>query len=122
MHCTNADADVPTKENLCDECFAASSPDEASEMTTALEAGCRYCGGTPHIGGSDPIAGVSGVQKTSFMCKPCAEEYHRFLARKLPGFGQDTISEEQIATISKQDFPAILAELEEHMKKWRDSQ
>jgi protein-arginine kinase activator protein McsA len=124
-HCTNIADDVPKQQHLCNECFEASSPNQASELTAALDAGCRYCRGTPGIGGADAIAGMSGVQKISFMCRPCAEEYHRFLALKLPGFGKETITDEQIATIRTHDFSAILAELEKHMKKWvseRDSQ
>jgi len=59
------------------------------------------------------------------MCKPCAEEYFRFLRQKLPGFGDPDITAEQIAEMQKHNIAGVLAEAKEHMKKWvkgRDSQ
>ncbi|HEY5505049.1 MAG TPA: hypothetical protein VIK28_07815 [Sedimentisphaerales bacterium] len=120
-HCTNIAGDIPKQSHLCDECLKASNPTQARELTTAFEAGCRFCGGKPYIGGS---AGLSGIHKMRFMCRPCAEEYHRFLGQKLPGFGSDTITTEQIAKIRTYDMSAVLMEVDEHMKKWvaeRDS-
>jgi hypothetical protein len=52
------------------------------------------------------------------MCKPCAEEYFSFLRQRMPGFGSETVTKEQIDKIVKCDRAAIFAEAEEHMKKW----
>lgn len=79
---------------------------------------CRYCGGEPHSGGPDPIALLSGIQRASLMCKPCSEEYYRFLGEKWPGFGDLAITEEQIANIRSSDSAEVVREAEEHMKKW----
>jgi hypothetical protein len=54
----------------------------------------------------------------SFMCDPCAEEYYRFLGQRWPGFGDATITGEQIAAIHATDKMAVFREAEEHMKKW----
>jgi hypothetical protein len=43
----------------------------------------------------------------------------------MPGFGSDTLTKEQAATLAEDDRAAIFTEAEEHMKKWvaeRDSQ
>ena len=125
VHFTTISGDVLKKVDLCDECFRASNLPHAHELTEAQEAGCRYCGGKAHCGGADPIAGLGGVKKISFMCRPCAEEYFRFLDLKMPGFGSDTLTKEQAAKLAKHDSGAIFTLAEEHMKKWvaeRDSQ
>jgi hypothetical protein len=107
---------------LCDECFEASNPTQARELTAAFEAGCRYCGGKSDSGGFDPVAMLSGPSRLSFTCRLCADEYYRFLDQKLPGFVQcastATVTEELIAKMRTKDFSLILAELEEHMRKW----
>jgi hypothetical protein len=59
------------------------------------------------------------------MCKPCAEEYSRFLRQRLPRFGDPDITTEQIAEMRKHNIAGVLTEAQEHMKKWvkeRDSQ
>ena len=114
-----------TSRDLCDECFATSNPSQAHELATALKAGCRYCGGEPFSESGHSLSGLSGIRNLSFMCKACAEEYFRFLRQKMPGFGSDTLTEEQAATLAKYDRAEIFTEAEEHMKKWvaeRDSQ
>jgi hypothetical protein len=124
-HLTNIVGDVPKQRHLCEECFEASNPTQAHELTTALKAGCRYCGGEPYTGSGHSLDGLSGTMKLSFMCKPCAEEYFGFLRLKMPGFGSDTLTKEQVAKLAKYDKAAIFTEAEEHMKKWvaeRDSQ
>jgi protein-arginine kinase activator protein McsA len=118
IHTTHIVDDVLRHGNLCDKCFEASKPAEARDLATALQAGCRYCGGEPYGGGDHPIARLSGVRKVSFMCKPCTEEYYRFLRQKWPGFGETTITSEQIAKIHTSDISSILIETEDHMKKW----
>jgi protein-arginine kinase activator protein McsA len=112
--------------DLCQECFEASDLEGARDLPTdfqaSLQAGCRYCGGEFYAGGFDPVALLGNVRKMSVMCKPCAEEHTRFLRLKLPGFGDCNLTKEQralmMANIKACGFPAILAELEEHMKKW----
>lgn len=124
-HCTSIVGDIPKQRHLCDECFEASNPTQARELAKALQDGCRYCGGEPYGGGGDPLATLSGTRRISFMCKRCAEEYYGFLGPKIPDFGSATLTKEQIAEFAKHDFPAILSEAEEHMKKTvaeRDSQ
>jgi hypothetical protein len=125
VHTTIISGDVLRKGDLCEECFKASNPTQAHELTTALKAGCQYCGGEPFTGSGHSLDGLSGTMKPSFMCKPCAQEYSRLLRLKMPGFGSDTLTKEQAAKLAQYDFPAIFAEAEEHMKKWvaeRDSQ
>ena len=69
-------------------------------------------------GGPDPIALLSGIQRVTMMCKPCSEEYYRFLGEKWPGLGNLAITEEQIANIRNSDTAEVFREAEEHMKKW----
>ena len=111
---------VSKKTNLCSECSESSGgPDEVRGLAAAWKnARCRHCGGEPSSGGHDPIAGLRGIRTMSFMCKSCAEEYHRFLRQKWPGFGDVTITDEQIAAIHATDKPAVFRDAEEHMKKW----
>jgi protein-arginine kinase activator protein McsA len=118
IHSTHIVGGVQRQRNLCNYCFEASKPAEACDLATALQAGCRYCGGEPHGGGGDPISGFRGARKMSFMCKACAEEYYGFLRQTWPGFGEASISDEQIAEIHASDKLAIFMDAEEHMKKW----
>ena len=112
--------------DFCEECFEASDFKEKRELPVdfqaALRAGCRYCGGEAHAGGLDPLALVGGVRKMSIMCAPCAKEYNGYLRLKLPGFGDPDLTKEQmavfVASLKSGDFPAILTELENHMKQW----
>ena len=108
------------KTDLCSECSESlGAPDAAREMAAVWKnARCRYCGGLPCGGGVDPIARLSGISKMRWMCGPCAEEYHRFLRHRWPGFGEITITDEQIAKIHTADISVVLGEAEEHMKKW----
>ena len=88
-------------------------------MSAVFEgASCRYCGGEPYSGGGDPMAGLRGVRKVSFMCRPCMEEYVGFLSAKWPGFGDVEITDEQISNIRRSDKAAVFRDAEEHMKKW----
>jgi protein-arginine kinase activator protein McsA len=117
-HTTHMVGDSLTHSNLCNKCFEASKPTEARDLATALQAGCRYCDGEPHGGGYDPVALLSGIRTLNFMCKPCTEEYYRFLRQKCPGFGETRITNEQTANICTSDFSTILIEAEEYMKRW----
>jgi len=96
-----------------------------SGITNVWAAGCQYCGGPTAIGGADPLATIGGIHKLRCMCRPCAEEYHRFLQLKMPGFGTLSMKKEQLAKMKTYDIPAIFTAAEEHIKKWvaeRDSQ
>jgi hypothetical protein len=117
---TSGTAGVSKTTNLCSECSESlGTSDEVRQMSAAWKnARCRYCGGEPSCGGGDPIAGLSGTRGMSFMCGPCAEEYYRFLGQKWPGFGDVTITDEQIAAIHATDKPTVFRAAEEHMKKW----
>jgi hypothetical protein len=117
-HCTNTGGDFPKQRHLCEECFESSNPIQAHELTTALQAACRYCGGEPYTGSGHSLDGLGGTMKLSFMCKPCAEEYFSFLRQEMPGFGSETITKEEIAKIVKCDRAAIFTQAEEHMKKF----
>jgi len=117
-HCTNIADDVPKQSHLCDECLESSNPAQVGELRNAFEAGCRYCGGRSDSGGFDPVAMLRGIREMSFTCRPCAEEYFRFLRQTLPGFGEATITTEQIAVIRTHNMAAVLMEADEHMKKW----
>jgi len=117
----SCDAGVVSKTtNLCSECGESfEGPAEAREAAAAWkDARCRYCGGEPHVGGGHSLDPLSGAFKISFMCKPCAEEYYRFLSEKWPGFGDVNITDEQIASINRTDKVAVLRHVEEHMKTW----
>ena len=117
IHLTDIVGDGLKRTNLCDKCFETSKPNDARGLATALQAGCRYCGGEPAGGGPDPIARMCGIYKVSFMCKACAKEFSRFLSQKLPGWGEETITPEQAVKIHPFDIPAIFIEADEHMKK-----
>jgi hypothetical protein len=52
------------------------------------------------------------------MCKPCAEEYFRFLRQELPHFGDPDITPEQIAELRTQNIAAVLTQADEHVKRW----
>jgi protein-arginine kinase activator protein McsA len=121
--CSSPAVEKPKHDDLCQECFEASDLAAASGVPTDFQAvvqsGCRYCGGEFHSGGFDLLALLGGVRRMSVMCKPCAEEYFGFLRLKLPGLGDHCTKEQTallVASAKAGDFPAILAELEEHMK------
>jgi hypothetical protein len=123
IHNTLIFEDIIKKSDLCEECFQASRPDEAGSLAAALKGGCRYCGGEPFTGSRSGTAqtamGTGLMARTlSFMCKPCAEEYFRFLSAKIPYFNSDNLTKEQAAELAKRDFTAIFAEVDAHMKKW----
>ena len=111
-------SEEPRQRDLCAECFESSYHTEAGDITKVWEAGCEYCGGPPVIGGADPLSTMSGNNKLRCMCKPCAQEYHRFLQMKMPGFGTLTMTKEQLAKMKTYDIPAIFTGANEHMKKW----
>jgi protein-arginine kinase activator protein McsA len=112
--------------DLCQECFDATDFEGKhllpTDIQSALKAGCRFCGGEPCSGGLDPLAMLGGIRKMSVLCKPCAKEYFGFIRQKLPGFGDPDLTKEQMATLVADykacNFPAVLAELEKHMKEW----
>lgn len=112
--------------NLCPECWVASDRAKAlappKDLEATLQAGCRYCGGEPCLGGFDALAAFGGVRKWRVMCRPCTEEYFGFLEGKLPGLGQSDRTPEQLTTFVAKakacNFPAMLVELDEHMKRW----
>src|SRR5271169_4280723 len=112
IHNTSIVGEVVKPSNLCEECFEASKPTEARDLAKALQVGCRYCGGEPYSGGGYSLAGLSGGRSMSFMCKPCAEEYYRFLREKWPGFGGVAITDEQFADLHRTDDAAVFREAE----------
>lgn len=92
----------------------------AEELSSAWEAGCRYCGGEPQCTAPDLSAGQLGVQKMCALCSRCAQEFYRFMQMKVPGLGTPEINADQM-----RELPTIFAQVERHMKKWvseRDSQ
>src|SRR5262249_8991736 len=108
--------------DLCEQCFQAAEPAQAGDLGAALKAGCRYCGGEPYAGGGSPLPGPTGAHGISFLCKRCWDEYYRFLDHKIPGFVEcartATVTDDLIAKMRACDMPAILVEIEAHMKKW----
>jgi protein-arginine kinase activator protein McsA len=122
VHETQIAGDVHKSRDLCEQCFQATEPAQAIDLSAALKAGCRYCGGEPYAGGGSPLLAPAGAQGISFMCKPCAEEYYRFLDHKIPGFVEcartATVTDDLRAKLRARDFSAILIEVEAHMKKW----
>jgi hypothetical protein len=118
VHTTHIVGDTLTHSNLCESCFEGSKTPEASGLAAALQAGCRYCGGEPYTGSGHSIVESRGPLKLSFMCKPCAEEYFRFIRQELPHFGDPDITTDQIADLHTQNNAAVLTEAVEHMKQW----
>jgi len=122
VHDTVIAGDAQKSRNLCDRCFQAVEPARASDLSAALQVGCRYCGSEPYAGGGSPFPGRSGAHGISFMCKPCTEEYYRFLDQKLPGFVEcartATVTDDLIAKLRASDISAIFTKIEDHMKKW----
>ena len=122
--CTGDSDDEPKKMDFCQECFEAADFKEKSALPInfedTLRAGCRFCGGEFYSGGMDLAALLGGVRKMNVLCKPCSEEYHRFLSLKLPGLGEPDRTKEQIAGLVAKagELPVIIAELEIHMKQW----
>lgn len=120
--CTGNGDEEPRKIDLCQECFETSDLEEKRflpvDFQSALRAGCRFCGGEAHSGGMDLVALLGGIRKMSVLCKLCSEEYYGLIKKKLPGFGDPDATKEQMAVITACDFPAIVTELENHMKQW----
>ena len=110
--------EVVKHSNLCEECFKASKPTEAHNLAAALQAGCRYCGGEPYTGSGHSLGGAFSPPKLSFMCKPCAKEYFRFIRQSLPHFGDADITTEQLGELRTHNIAEVLTEADEHMKKW----
>ncbi len=120
MHNTEIAGDIHKNRDLCEQCFQATEPGLAADLDGAMQAGCRYCGGEPYAGGGSPLRGPTpGI---SVMCKPCWEEYYRFLDHKIPGFVEcartATVADDFIAKMRACDLSAIFTETEIHMKKW----
>jgi protein-arginine kinase activator protein McsA len=122
VHQTQIAGDVQKSRNLCEQCFQTTEPAQASDLGAALKAGCRYCGGEPYAGGGSALPGQASVCAVSFMCKPCTEEYYRFLDSKIPGFVEcgrmATVTDDLIARMRACDMSTIFADIEVHMKKW----
>lgn len=122
MHNTEVAGDVQKTRDLCERCFQATEPARAVDLAAALKAGCRYCGGEPYAGGVSLLPRPTGIHGISFMCRPCSEEYYRFLDHKIPGFVEcartATVTDDLIAKVRACDFSVILTEVEGHMKKW----
>ena len=118
VHQTEIAGDVQKSRDLCEQCFQAAEPRQASDLGAALKAGCRYCGGEPYAG----VPGSTSAPGISFMCKPCSEEHYRFLDHKIPGFVEcartATVTDDLIAKMRACDFSAVRTEVEDHMKKW----
>lgn len=108
----------PSPSELCDECFGSSKLPGATGWRHAWQSGCRYCGGEPYTGSGASFPNLNYTHKVSFMCKSCAEEHFGFLRTKWPGFGDPTITDEQLARFRTMDTAAIFRETEEHMQKW----
>jgi protein-arginine kinase activator protein McsA len=122
VHNTEIAGDVLKTRDLCDQCFQATEPEQASGLGAALKAGCRYCGGEPYAGGGAPLPDPTGAREISFMCRPCWEEYYRFFDHKIPGFVEcartATVTDDLIAKMRACDMSAVFAEIEVHMKTW----
>jgi len=123
--CTGSAVEEPKHADLCPECSGAFGlegvPMLPEDFQSVMRADCRYCGGEIYPGGLDSQALMGFVHEMRVMCKPCTEEYCHFLELKFPGLGNHP-TKEQTALLGSSfqtgDFPAILVELEKHMKKW----
>ena len=128
--------DGPKDTDLCQQCFEVSDLKVAIDLPADFQvshlAGCRYCDGESASGGLDPLALLGGIRKMRYICMPCAKEYYicmpcakeyyGFLGVKLPGFGDGNRTKEQmdllVANLKACDFPAVILELDDHMKEW----
>lgn len=71
---------------LCDECLQAVEPSQASFAAQVKAARCRYCGGYPCSGGTDPLQLASGgPQEFRWMCMSCAMEYYQHVQKAFSG-------------------------------------
>jgi protein-arginine kinase activator protein McsA len=122
IHLNQTDGDVVAHSDFCEGCFEAANPKVGRGLGAVWQAGCKYCGGEPAIGGLDAFAALSGASQMSVMCQPCADEFHRFLDQKWPTFSEcarsATVTQELIASIKRCDTAAVIREAEEHMRKW----
>jgi protein-arginine kinase activator protein McsA len=122
IHLDRTVSDVVEHNHFCEECFEASNATMGRGLGAVWQAGCKYCGGEPVIGGLDAAAALSGASRMSVMCKPCADEFHRFLDEKWPSFSEcartATVTQELINSIKRRDTAAVIREAEEHMRKW----
>jgi protein-arginine kinase activator protein McsA len=115
------------KLDLCEECLkGVPFFEEERSIHAALEEGCQYCGDKP--GGKASACGFAPFPMLrggpiKFMCSSCADEYNRILEQKFPRLFNHTLTSGEGAMLiseykSSRDFPAVLAELDEHMKQW----
>lgn len=123
VHLTQMMCDVVEKAeiiNLCVDCFKASHPTEAPNLTEASQSVCRYCGGASYGGGTDFLALATGVRKMIFMCIPCSLEHARYIRLELQGMSPNLSQEEELTALG-----ALSIETDKHMMQWvsgRDSQ
>jgi hypothetical protein len=101
--------------NLCKECFEAADPATSHEISSAWQAGCRYCGGEPHCSSPDLSAGIQGPLKICALCESCSTEFYRYVNVKIPWLGNP---EAMPAPGEMGDVAAALADVEQHMKTW----
>jgi len=132
IHITSIVDNVSESHNMCEECYQAVSPGAEGLVVEARLAPCHYCGGPPFMGGPDILAISTGMgaQQTKFMCRPCHQEFHRYIRHEFEHrFGPLL---ERLAgeferfpdglPPSHQEQLAALGELREavarHMKQW----
>ena len=125
VHLNQTDGDVVEHSDFCGECFEAANPTVGRGLGAVWQAGCKYCGGEPAIGGLDAFAALSGTSQMSVMCKPCADEFYRFLDQQWPSFSEcartATVTQELTASIKRSDIAAVIREAEDHMRRWIES-
>ncbi len=109
FHITNINGDQITKSSYCPACAVSLGHKVSPILLPAAEMGCGYCGGEADPG----IPNFATRFADKWLCRPCGQEYIRFVSTKLPGIGTPEFNYKQAGNI----LP-ILIELDEHMKKW----
>jgi protein-arginine kinase activator protein McsA len=96
-HITNVQGDSMAKSDLCEDCYRSSEVAESP----IFESKCTYCGGEGIFGTS--ISGPGREQAALTLCERCVDEYFSTMKEKM----SPELPEEK-----------LLAEVDEHMKKW----
>ena len=99
----------------CDECLEAEDPKQAGFAAVVKAARCRYCGGYPCSGGTDPFSfSGMGMQEQRWMCMSCAMEYYPLAQKALSRIAGDHLT----AVEQVERMKAALNEVEEQMHEF----
>src|SRR5580692_8362862 len=81
----------PTIINLCAECHQEEDPG----IVAMIQAGCHYCDGEFSCTATDPSDMAAQQPKQFGLCARCADEFHGYVRRIVPGFGVSMPTDEE---------------------------